>query len=44
VGHRESLFAYHQWVLELTEDNHWQLLPIADYQREKSISLTTASK
>jgi putative ATP-binding cassette transporter/heme-transporting ATPase len=44
VGHRESLFAYHQWVLELTEDNHWQLLPIADYKREKLISLTTASK
>ena len=44
VGHRESLFAYHQWVLELTEDNHWQLLPIADYQRKKSISLTTPSK
>ncbi|MFN7459690.1 MAG: ABC transporter ATP-binding protein/permease [Akkermansiaceae bacterium] len=44
VGHRESLFAYHQWVLELTEDNHWQLLPIADYKHEKSISLTTASK
>ncbi|MBD2278664.1 ABC transporter ATP-binding protein/permease [Aphanizomenon flos-aquae] len=44
VGHRESLYAYHQWVLELTENNHWQLLPIEDYKREKSISLTTASK
>lgn len=44
VGHRESLFAYHQWVLELTEDNHWQLLPIADYKRQKSISLTTSSR
>ncbi|MBE9057075.1 ABC transporter ATP-binding protein/permease [Sphaerospermopsis sp. LEGE 08334] len=44
VGHRESLFAYHQWVLELTEDNHWQLLPIADYKHKKSISLTTSSR
>ncbi|MFM6134943.1 MAG: ABC transporter ATP-binding protein/permease, partial [Sphaerospermopsis kisseleviana] len=44
VGHRESLFAYHQWVLELTENNHWQLLPIADYKRQKSISLTTSSR
>ncbi|BAZ82704.1 ATP-binding cassette domain-containing protein [Sphaerospermopsis kisseleviana CS-549] len=44
VGHRESLFAYHQWVLELTENNHWQLLSIADYKRQKSISLTTSSR
>lgn len=44
VGHRESLFAYHQWVLELTEDNHWQLLPVAEYRRKKSISLTSSSR
>jgi putative ATP-binding cassette transporter/heme-transporting ATPase len=44
VGHRESLFAYHQWVLELTENNHWQLLPVRDYKHKKSISLTTSSK
>lgn len=44
VGHRESLFAYHQWVLELTENNHWQLLSITDYKRQKSISLTTSCR
>ncbi|WRH68365.1 MAG: ATP-binding cassette domain-containing protein [Planktothrix sp. GU0601_MAG3] len=32
VGHRESLFNYHQWVLELSEDDHWRLASISDYQ------------
>jgi putative ATP-binding cassette transporter len=35
VGHRESLFNYHQWVLELTESSHWQLSTVADYQQKK---------
>ena len=35
VGHRESLFNYHQWVLELTENSHWQLSTVADYQQKK---------
>ena len=35
VGHRESLFKYHQWVLELTSDSGWQLVSIQDYQRQK---------
>ncbi|SKB15659.1 ABC transporter-like, involved in microcystin biosynthesis [Planktothrix sp. PCC 11201] len=32
VGHRESLFNYHQWVLELSENDHWRLASISDYQ------------
>ena len=39
VGHIESLFNYHQWVLELTENNHWELVSVADYRRKKSIFL-----
>jgi putative ATP-binding cassette transporter len=35
VGHRESLFNYHQWVLELIENSHWQLSTVEDYQQKK---------
>ena len=35
VGHRESLFNYHQWVLELTANSHWQVSKIEDYQFQK---------
>ncbi|MBD2299208.1 ABC transporter ATP-binding protein/permease [Nostoc sp. FACHB-190] len=35
VGHRESLFNYHQWVLELSAESTWRLISIADYRREK---------
>lgn len=35
VGHRESLFNYHQWVLELSEDSHWQLLTVENYRQRK---------
>ncbi|MFN6565569.1 MAG: ABC transporter ATP-binding protein/permease [Nostoc sp. ChiSLP01] len=35
VGHRESLFDYHQWVLELSQDSSWQLLSIQDYRNQK---------
>jgi putative ATP-binding cassette transporter len=35
VGHRETLFNYHQWVLELSEDFSWQLLRVEDYQNRK---------
>ncbi|MFN6487123.1 MULTISPECIES: ABC transporter ATP-binding protein/permease [unclassified Nostoc] len=35
VGHRESLFDYHQWVLELTSDSSWQLLSVQDYRNQK---------
>ncbi len=35
VGHRESLFNYHQWVLELAENSRWQLLSVEDYQQQK---------
>jgi vitamin B12/bleomycin/antimicrobial peptide transport system ATP-binding/permease protein len=40
VGHRESLFNYHQWVLELEEDSKWQLLSVQDYRQQKSIVIT----
>jgi putative ATP-binding cassette transporter len=32
VGHRESLFDYHDQVLELSEDSGWRLFDIKDYQ------------
>ncbi|TFI50882.1 ABC transporter ATP-binding protein/permease [Mastigocladus laminosus UU774] len=37
VGHRESLFDYHQWVLELSQDSSWQLLTVQDYQNRQTI-------
>jgi putative ATP-binding cassette transporter len=36
VGHRESLFDYHQWVLELISDSSWQLLSVQDYRNQKT--------
>ncbi|MBH8576242.1 ABC transporter ATP-binding protein/permease [Nostocaceae cyanobacterium CENA369] len=36
VGHRESLFNYHQWVLELSQDSSWQLVTIEDYRLQKA--------
>ncbi len=44
VGHRESLFNYHQWVLELTENSHWQLSIVADYQQKKVNTVEVRSK
>ncbi|MEH2264745.1 ABC transporter ATP-binding protein/permease [Nostoc sp.] len=44
VGHRESLFNYHQWVLELSEDSNWQLLSVKDYQLQKTIVITSPEK
>jgi vitamin B12/bleomycin/antimicrobial peptide transport system ATP-binding/permease protein len=41
VGHRESLFDYHQWVLELSQDSSWQLVTVQDYRNQK-LSLTKA--
>ncbi|MEA5536924.1 ABC transporter ATP-binding protein/permease [Crocosphaera sp. XPORK-15E] len=35
VGHRESLFSYHQWVLELLEDSSWQMLSMEEYKKIK---------
>ncbi len=35
VGHRESLFKYHQWVLELSQNSSWRLVSMDDYQLEK---------
>ncbi len=37
VGHRESLFNFHQWVLELGENSDWQLVSIKDYQQQKAM-------
>ncbi|MFB2892398.1 ATP-binding cassette domain-containing protein [Aerosakkonemataceae cyanobacterium BLCC-F50] len=39
VGHRESLFSYHQWVLELTDNSKWRLVSVSDYQRQKAIDI-----
>ncbi|BAZ09560.1 ABC transporter-related protein [Calothrix sp. NIES-4071] len=44
VGHRQSLFNYHQWVLELSEDSKWQLLSVQDYRQQKSIVMTPPEK
>ncbi len=41
VGHRESLFNYHQWVLELGEDSNWQLVSVKDYQQQKAILINS---
>ncbi|MBD2438927.1 ABC transporter ATP-binding protein/permease [Nostoc sp. FACHB-110] len=38
VGHRESLFNYHQWVLELSQESSWQLVSIQEYRRKKAIA------
>jgi vitamin B12/bleomycin/antimicrobial peptide transport system ATP-binding/permease protein len=37
VGHRESLFNYHQWVLELSGNSSWQLVTVDDYRLQKAI-------
>ncbi|WGV25107.1 ABC transporter ATP-binding protein/permease [Halotia branconii] len=42
VGHRESLFNYHQWVLELSQDSSWQLLTVENYQRQKLNPIVTS--
>jgi vitamin B12/bleomycin/antimicrobial peptide transport system ATP-binding/permease protein len=39
VGHRESLFDYHQWVLELSQDSSWQLVTVHDYRNQKTINI-----
>ncbi|MGV0106439.1 ATP-binding cassette domain-containing protein [Nostoc sp. DSM 114160] len=44
VGHRESLFDYHQWVLELTQDSSWQLLTVKDYRIQKTAIYTSVEK
>lgn len=31
VGHRQTILAYHEQVLELQEANRWRLLPVAEY-------------
>ncbi|MEH2239773.1 ABC transporter ATP-binding protein/permease [Nostoc sp.] len=41
VGHRESLFNYHQWVLELSQDSSWQLLRVQDYRLQKAKEVVT---
>ncbi|MFS0516538.1 ABC transporter ATP-binding protein/permease [Nostoc sp. UIC 10607] len=41
VGHRESLFNYHQWVLELSQDSSWQLVNVQDYRLQKAKEFVT---
>ena len=41
VGHRESLFNYHQWVLELSADSSWQLSTVEDYRLKKTQEMLT---
>jgi vitamin B12/bleomycin/antimicrobial peptide transport system ATP-binding/permease protein len=44
VGHRESLFNYHQWVLELSQGSSWQLVSMPDYQLQKGIVIKPVEK
>ncbi|MDZ8224126.1 MULTISPECIES: ABC transporter ATP-binding protein/permease [unclassified Nostoc] len=44
VGHRESLFNYHQWVLELSQESNWQLVSVQDYQLQKGIVIKPVEK
>ncbi|MBN3941436.1 MAG: ATP-binding cassette domain-containing protein [Nostoc sp.] len=39
VGHRESLFNYHHWVLELSQDSSWQLMTVQDYRNQQTINI-----
>ncbi|MEH2114176.1 ABC transporter ATP-binding protein/permease [Nostoc sp.] len=41
VGHRKSLFNYHQWVLELSQDSSWQLVNVQDYRLQKTKKIVT---
>ena len=41
VGHRESLFNYHQWVLELSQDSSWQLVTVQNYKLQKAKEIVT---
>ncbi|MEJ6479897.1 ATP-binding cassette domain-containing protein [Nostoc punctiforme UO1] len=43
VGHRESLFDYHQWVLELSQDSSWQLVTVQDYRNQKAINIQSTT-
>ncbi|BAY45248.1 ABC transporter-related protein [Scytonema sp. HK-05] len=44
VGHRESLFNYHQWVLELSQESSWQLVSIQDYRLQKQNAIKSSQK
>ncbi|GAX45452.1 ABC transporter-related protein [Tolypothrix sp. NIES-4075] len=44
VGHRESLFNYHQWVLELSQESNWRLVSVQDYQLQKIIAVNPSQK
>jgi putative ATP-binding cassette transporter len=37
VGHRPSLLRYHTYVLELTGDTGWRLLPTKDYEADVNV-------
>ncbi|MBU7585868.1 MAG: ABC transporter ATP-binding protein/permease [Nostoc sp. TH1S01] len=44
VGHRESLFNYHQWVLELSQESSWKLVSIDEYRQQKAIAIKPIEK
>ncbi|MDM3847810.1 MAG: ATP-binding cassette domain-containing protein [Aphanizomenon gracile PMC649.10] len=37
VGHRESLFNYHQLVLELSGESNWRLVPMEEYSINREL-------
>ncbi len=43
VGHRESLFNYHQWVLELSQDSSWQLVTVQNYRNQQIRNIQSTS-
>lgn len=44
VGHRESLFKYHQKVLELSEDSSWRLVEMDEYISRSTFSHSSNNK
>jgi len=44
VGHRESLFNYHQWVLDISQESSWQLVSTQDYRLQKGIAVNPSQK
>lgn len=43
VGHRQSLFNYHEKVLELVDDSRWRLVDINDYELSTNTAVNSVS-
>jgi len=43
VGHRQSLFNYHEKVLELLDDSRWRLVDINDYELSTETTVNSVS-